>query len=235
LIKRVDPLCKIMQLFLIFEELDIMLIYAVADIHGKPERLSYIRKTIADRSPDVLVAAGDITGYIHPFPTIKALNGMPIPVIAVRGNTDLPVVEKLFERHPNLYHAHLNHIPIRERIFTGISGTVPVPFRSRVRLREKRTLNEAAPLVDKTSILVVHPPPWGILDGVLGKFHAGSKGVLRLLNESEPALCICGHIHEMPGTQMYKTTLVVNCSMGRGGGGVMIELGGDGRAHCEFV
>ena len=235
MIKRVDPLYKIVQLFLIFEELDIMLIYAVADIHGKPERLSLIRKTIADCSPDALITAGDITGYIHPFPTIEALNSMSVPVIAVRGNTDLPIVERLFDRYPNIYHAHINKISIKERIFTGISGTVPVPFRSRLRLREKRILEETASLMDKTSILIVHPPPWGILDGVLGKFHAGSKGVLRLLNATEPSLCICGHIHEMPGAELYKTTMVVNCSMGRSGGGVMIELGKDGTVHCEFV
>jgi len=192
-----------------------MLIYAVADIHGKPERLSYIRKKIKDVSPDVLVAAGDITGYIRPFPTIEALSNMPIPVIAVRGNTDLPVVEKLFERCTNISHAHLNKISVHERVFTGLSGTVPVPFRSRVRLRERKILDMAASLMDKTSVLTVHPPPWGILDGVFGKFHAGSKGILRIIEEAEPALCICGHIHEMPGTQLYKETLVVNCSVGR--------------------
>lgn len=212
-----------------------MLIYAVADIHGKPERLSFIRKKISDTSPDVLVAAGDITGYIRPFPTVEALNNMPIPVIAVRGNTDLPVVEKLFDRYPNIFHAHVNNITIKERVFTGISGTVPVPFRSRIRFMERRILEETAVLLDANSVLVVHPPPWGILDGVFGKFHAGSKGVLRLLQKTEPALCICGHIHEMPGTQVYKKTLVVNCSMGRDGGGALIELKKDGTVHCEFV
>ena len=55
-----------------------MLIYAVADIHGKPERLSLIRKKINDTAPDVLVVAGDITGYIRPVPTIEALNNMPV-------------------------------------------------------------------------------------------------------------------------------------------------------------
>ena len=118
-----------------------MIIYAVADIHGKPERLSYIRKRITDMSPDVLVAAGDITGYIRPFPTIKALNNMPVPVIAVRGNTDLPVVEKLIDGCNNIFHAHVRKVPIQDRMFTGISGTVPVPFRSRIRFRERKILD----------------------------------------------------------------------------------------------
>jgi uncharacterized protein len=212
-----------------------MLIYAVADIHGKKERLSFIRKKIHEASPDVLVVAGDITGYIHPFPIIEALNDMPVPVIAVRGNTDLPVVEKLFDRYPNIFHAHVNKISIEGRAFSGISGTVPVPFRSRTRFMEKRILEDSASLLDINSVLVVHPPPWGILDGVFGKFHAGSKGILRLLGHAEPVLCICGHIHEMPGTRVYKKTLVVNCSMGKDGGGALIELKRDRTVHCEFV
>ena len=212
-----------------------MIIYAVADIHGKSERLSYIQKRIAEMSPDVLVAAGDITGYVRPFPTIKALSNMPIPVIAVRGNTDLPVVEKLFDRYDNIFHAHASKISIQDKVFTGISGTIPVPFRSRVRFREGKILDKTASLLDKQMVLVVHPPPWGILDGVFKKFHAGSKGILRLLKESEPALCICGHIHEMPGAQLYRNTLVVNCSMGKGGGGARIEFKRDRTVHCEFV
>ena len=52
---------------------------------------------------------------------------------------------------------------------------------------------------------------------------------------AEPLLCICGHIHEMPGTEMHRKTLVINCSMGRGGGGALIEISRDGAVHCEFV
>ncbi|MBW2218251.1 MAG: metallophosphoesterase family protein [Deltaproteobacteria bacterium] len=212
-----------------------MLIYAVADIHGKPERLSLIRKKINDTAPDVLVVAGDITGYIRPVPTIEALNNMPVPVIAVRGNTDMPVVEKLFKKYTNISHAHLNKILIKNRWFTGMSGTVPVPFRSRIRLMEKKVLKKAGALLDKRSILIAHPPPWGILDHVFGRFHAGSMGLLKLLKETEPALCICGHIHEAPGSEVFRKTLVVNCSIGRGGAGSLIELREDGTVNVTGI
>jgi Icc-related predicted phosphoesterase len=166
---------------------------------------------------------------------IKALSDMPVPVIAVRGNTDLPVVDRLIDRYPNVSNAHLKKIAVKDRWFIGMGGTVPVPFRSRIRFREKRALQKAGALLNKTSVLVVHPPPWGTLDRVFGKFHAGSKGLLRLLDEAEPALCICGHIHEMPGYEHIGRTLVVNCSIGWRGAGSLIELSEDGAARAETI
>ena len=36
----------------------------------------------------VLVAAGDIANYFNPLPVFQELNSLPVPVLAVRGNTD---------------------------------------------------------------------------------------------------------------------------------------------------
>ncbi len=40
-----------------------MRIYAVADIHGKPEKITLVREKTEDLKPDALVVAGDITNY----------------------------------------------------------------------------------------------------------------------------------------------------------------------------
>jgi Icc-related predicted phosphoesterase len=201
-----------------------MLIYAVSDIHGHPERLSKIGKVVAECAPDVLVVAGDMTSYRGHRRVVSGLNDMGLPVLAVRGNSDLPVVDRLLRAYPRTDSLHLKEKVLKGVPFTGVSGAVPVPFRTRLRWIERRVLQQMGGLVHQDSILVAHPPPWGTLDEVLGGFHAGCRGLEEIVRKRQPSMLICGHIHERPGTARLGKTLVINCNMGRGRAGVMINL-----------
>ena len=77
-----------------------MRIYAVSDIHGKADRLARIRENVAAHKPDVLVVAGDITQYGGHRLVVSRLNDLGLPVLAVRGNSDWPVVDRLLEGFP---------------------------------------------------------------------------------------------------------------------------------------
>lgn len=200
-----------------------MRIYATADIHGRQERLHAIRNAISFHRPDVLVLAGDITNYTRPIPTMDLLNDLPVPVLAVRGNTDPAKIETLIDNYSNITLLHLNEIIMNDTAFVGVSGTIPLPFRSRLCFRENSIIETIRPLIKKHSVLIVHPPPWGILDDAFGKFHAGCKSLRKLVSELQPRIVICGHIHESLGTAYIGETLVVNCSMGKRGTGVIIE------------
>jgi len=138
-----------------------MRIYAVADIHGKPAKIARIRQVILELKPDALVVAGDITGYVNSNAVISQLNHMPAPVLAIRGNTDLEKVDRLLDYYPNTSSLHLREQKINGLKFVGVSGTIPVPFRSRIGWCEKRVINTLAAQVDDTSVLVVHSPPGG--------------------------------------------------------------------------
>ena len=74
-----------------------MRIYAVADIHGRQEKLATIRTNAERFYPDVIVAAGDITNYSNSDEVVRELASLPVTVLAVRGNTDLPKVNRLFD------------------------------------------------------------------------------------------------------------------------------------------
>ena len=204
-----------------------MLIYAVADIHADLKRIEHIRRAVSAYHPDVLVVAGDIISYIQPEKTFTQLNDMSVPVLMVRGNSDPGYIENQFEKFSNLTSLHLNRVTVKSVAFTGISGTVPLPFRNRVRMQEKHLMKRVSPLVDAQTVLVVHPPPWGVLDQVMGRFHSGSKMARELLEKAQPKLLICGHIHEAAGIETIGRTTVVNCSVPKTGRGVMIELGRD--------
>lgn len=92
-----------------------MRIYAVADIHGKSSRLECIQNNVAKHSPNVLVVAGDITSFKGGATVIKELNKLSLPVLAVRGNTDLPKIDGLLNNFSNTICLHL-----KEHMIDGI-------------------------------------------------------------------------------------------------------------------
>ncbi|MBI9091309.1 MAG: metallophosphoesterase [Desulfobacterium sp.] len=200
-----------------------MRIYAVADIHGKEDRLARVETAIERFQPDVAVVAGDITNYVGPSPVISRLGAMGVPVFCIGGNSDLGRVEALLSETPGTTSLHMESILFNSVNFVGISGTIPLPFRSRVCLRENRALKALAPLMTERSILVAHPPPLGTRDRVGGRFHAGSTGLRHLVNQGQPRMVICGHIHEDAGTTTLGQTIVVNCAMNRNLSGALID------------
>ncbi|MBN2282283.1 MAG: metallophosphoesterase family protein [Deltaproteobacteria bacterium] len=212
-----------------------MRIYAVADIHGRAERLRTIGETLNTVNADVLVVAGDITNYTEADRVFSYLNGMPVPVLAVRGNTDLRRTEKLFSKYSNLTSLHLREVAVDGVPIVGIGGTVPVPFSTRLCLREQGVIDEITSRLSRDSVLVVHPPPRGILDEVLGVFHAGCRRIRDVVLTCRPRLLICGHIHERAGIAELGETLVVNCNVGRGGAGAVIDITPGARPKADLL
>jgi uncharacterized protein len=45
---------------------------------------------------------------------------------------------------------------------------------------------------------VVHSPPHGHVDG---DRHLGSEAILRAIEDKQPRLVVCGHIHESAGEE----------------------------------
>jgi len=201
-----------------------MRIYGVADLHARPDRLDQIRRNIYQYRPDVLVIAGDMTSYRHPAAVLEKLKLLPVPVLAVRGNTDLSRMEKLFDAYSNIFSLHLKQIQVSGVNFSGVSGTLPIPFRSRIGLLQKKVMQQASALTDRESVFVTHPPPYGTLDRVMGRFHAGARAVSELIAEKEPRLVLCGHIHEDYGHAVIGRTHVVNCNMAGNRQGVLVDM-----------
>lgn len=212
-----------------------MLIYAVADIHGKPDRLKQIEKNVVRFTPDVLVVAGDIGGYFKPEPAIARLAALSLPVLMVRGNGDRRRIGRLIATAPKIVDLHLHTETIQQLTFAGIGGTVPLPFRSRLAFRERELERRFTPLARQADILVAHPPPYGFVDQVAGRFHAGSQAMARIVRRHQPPLVLCGHIHESAGMVATGPTVVVNCAMDRNGGGALIAMEKGCKPHVQMI
>ena len=200
-----------------------MRIYAVADIHGKSKKIVKIKEIISQKSPDILVIAGDITNYISPRKTFELLKDIIIPIFCIRGNSDFRCVEKLSRNQENT--TLLSHTPVtyQKTQFLGLNGTIPLPFLSKICLRETKCFVLIKHVITPETILVAHPPPRGVCDKVGNKLSAGSFGLKRFIEKYSPLMVLCGHIHEQAGYQFLNNTLVVNSAMNKKFSGAIID------------
>ena len=159
-----------------------------------------------------------------------------MPVLAVRGNTDPRSANRILKDSSNLYNLHLNPMTVNNIRFVGIGGTIPVPFKSRLCLLETRVVKKLKDCcLTPETVLVAHPPPYGILDMVLGRFSAGSNAVFSILKDQPPRLFICGHIHETRGVVTYNVTAVLNFTIGNNSDGSLIEYDGRHTPHVSML
>ena len=82
--------------------------------------------------------------------------------------------------------------------FDGLGAGVPstpVPWSFDLNEREAAAMLEECP---EGGVLVVHSPPKGYLDGPR---HLGSEAILHTIEEKQPRLVVCGHIHESAGQE----------------------------------
>ena len=190
-----------------------MKILAIADIHGSQYRLNIVLKNIEKYSPELVIICGDITQFGPGELAKNFLDQIPTETLAITGNIDTPDVEKAIDE------SRATNIGMKKVVkkgipFIGINETNQDDFKI---LIEKKLLEEK-------SVLVSHKPPYGTQDKIFIGIHGGSKDLREIIDKYKPRLVLCGHIHEDPGFTKIGVTMVVNCSMGKRGEGVIIEL-----------
>ena len=200
-----------------------MKIYAAADIHGNIGKINKIKTVISQHAPDILVIPGDITQYFSPLKFFKQIKDIDIPILGIRGNSDLKRVESLLLEQENT--TLLSHVPFTymDTQFLGLNGTIPLPFHSKICFNETRCLNKLKHNITPETILVVHPPPRGVCDKVGNRFSAGSFQLKKFLEKHPPLMVLCGHIHEQAGYQFFNNIPVVNCAVNNKFSGAIID------------
>lgn len=210
-------------------------IYAVADVHGKSHRIEAVCTNVEAYAPDVLVLAGDITGLFKARGVMEQFAGLCPRVFFVRGNSDRGIIEKRLTAIAGIQSLHNQRYEYKGVLFSGLGGTIPVPFRSRIAFNEKELFQQLPPMDQRPSVFVAHPPPWQVLDEVLGKFHAGCRRLRGHVLRYRPDVLLCGHIHERPGTAVLGQTVVVNCSVGKMGNGAIVDISDAGKTTISLI
>ena len=190
-----------------------MKILAVADIHGSQYRLNLVLKNIERYSPDLVIICGDITQFGTAEIAKNLLDQIPIETLAITGNIDTLDVGRGIDES-SATKIEMKRVVKKGIPFVGVNGIDDNQIKI---IKEKK-------LLDESSVMISHVPPYGTNDKVFLGMHGGSKELRELVDKYKPRLVLCGHIHENPGITKIGKTTIANCSMGKRGEGSLIEI-----------
>ena len=84
-------------------------------------------------------------------------------------------------------------------------------------------------------VVVVHQPPRGAQDTLYNGESSGSISLRRFVEDHQPDLLLCGHIHEAKGVDRLGKTQIVNTgTLGSGGYAVLTRPTPDGPVVAEL-
>jgi Icc-related predicted phosphoesterase len=205
-----------------------MRIACITDLHG---RLAALGRILADAGPvDAVLLGGDITNFGSPIDVdrvIELARAKVSTVLAVAGNCDSAAIDRrLVELGVSLHGRGVLLGPIG---FYGLSATPPWK-KGMYQLTEDdlaAALEAGHAQVCQAAqhVLLAHVPPHKTrLDRTLFWSHAGSTALRAFIEQAQPALVLCGHIHEARGTDRLGATAAVNCGYGARGAYVIAEV-----------
>jgi Icc-related predicted phosphoesterase len=173
-----------------------MRILACSDLHRDIEGARALVERAADA--DALAVVGDLaTMHRGLDEMVDALRPVECPVLLVPGNNETD--DALREACAGLDGATVLHgeaTTLAGITFFGLGGGIPVtPWDWSFDLDE----DEAELLLSGLpagAVLLVHSPPKGHVDRGLG-----SAAILRAIEEKQPRLVLCGHVHDCWGQE----------------------------------
>ena len=172
---------------------------------------------------DVVIGAGDFASVHEGLEeTIDALAAIEAPTVLVPGNNE--TADALRAAAAGWGAATVLHgegTTIAGAEFFGLGAGIPVtPWEWSFDLDDSEAAELLAPCPEG-AILVLHSPPRGHCDASADGTSFGSPALLRAIEEKQPRLAVCGHIHESWGcTSQVGATPIRNL----GPSGTWIEL-----------
>lgn len=211
----------------------------VGDVHGST--------AVFERIPGVagaeaLIISGDLTnrgGVAQGLPVLEAALRANARVLAQVGNMDEPSLGRhLSAAGMNIHRRALLLAP--GLALMGVGWSAPTPFGTPSEASEDElaawlmeTHDAARALAgpakaDGTSgrvLAVIHNAPHGSgLDALPGGQSVGSHAVRAFLDDAQPDICICGHIHEARGEAFLGRCHTLNPGLLSDGGFVRVSL-----------
>jgi Icc-related predicted phosphoesterase len=217
-----------------------MKILAVSDIHGKYMKImEYLKKNAVD----LIILTGDITDFGPSELGEEILNEISsfnIPVLAIPGNCD-PV-----NLHGNIDNSkainiHGRSVTIKNIGICGFGGSNPTPFNTPLEFDEIEIYDQVHRVMEgikdhKVTLLVTHAPPLNTKTDLLPSGdHVGSESIRKVIEEFQPILNVCGHIHESRAMDEIGKTKVVNPGMLAQGYVCMINIDDSDEKNIKVV
>lgn len=206
-----------------------MKILAVSDLHGNIKPLiNYLKYN----KVDLVIIAGDIT-HFGPAELgedlLNEISSFQVPVLVIPGNCD---PESIYVNMDNsqAMNIHARNLIIKNIGICGFGGSNPTPFDTPLEFEEVQIYDEAKKALEgikeqEITLFITHAPPYGTKTDLLPSgAHVGSKSLRKIIEELQPTVNICGHIHEARGTDKIGDTQIVNSGELSEGYGCLIKI-----------
>jgi hypothetical protein len=135
-----------------------------------------------------------------------------VPALSIPGNCDSKRVLQVLDKYGVNLHEKCQTID--NVVFAGLGGSNITPFKTPFELTEAEIQEELAALTPSATdnwVLVTHAPPHGTkLDEIESGTHVGSKSIRRYVEQKQPSVLTCAHVHEARGIEKLGRTIMVN-------------------------
>lgn len=165
---------------------------------------------------DAILVCGDVTHFGDAAQAGQLLKPLAdnSPTLFIPGNCD-PEVLTTISILKGAVNLHGRCRIVHEAAFLGVGGSSPTPFHSNLELTDAQIRDVAAAAftqLDRDAfIFLSHSPPVDTLVDVTNRgVHAGSSALRRFIEERQPVLVACGHVHEARGVDRIGRSIILN-------------------------
>jgi Icc-related predicted phosphoesterase len=199
-----------------------MNIVAISDIHSTYNTLEKILQK--EKNADLVLIVGDISTHgtaaeIRIAMEKTLAHGKQI--LAVAGNMDVPESDNELLRMGISLNAR--GVQIGDVGFFGVSAAPLSPLHTPYELTEEeiaRRIESGFAMIRDApvKIFVPHSPPYQTkLDRIFLGTHVGSRSIRIWIDQHQPDIVVCGHIHEARGQDTLGKTKMINCGAAQRG------------------
>lgn len=187
-----------------------MRILAFSDLHHARARAADLVAASADA--DLVIGAGDFCNMRQDLAgAMGLLSGIAAPMVVVPGNAE-SAGELRAAAPEGVTVLHGEGATIGGLSFFGLGYGVPeTPFGAWSCDLDEAGAADMLAACDAADILITHSPPKGVADVTSGGASVGSTAIREAILRIQPALALCGHIHDSWGAEgRIGATRVVN-------------------------
>jgi Icc-related predicted phosphoesterase len=215
-----------------------MNLLCLTDIHNRLQPFGRILEDAG--SADLVLLGGDLTNFGEPEDAehlVHLAQSKNSPVVAVAGNCDSAAIDRrLVELGVSVA---ASGMIIGGVGIHGISAAPPwLPHMyhfTEDRLAADLKAGHSQIQNARRHVVLSHVPPMGCkLDRTHFFQHAGSSALREFIEAKQPALVVCGHIHEARGVEAIGAATIVNCGAAAAGYYAMAELDDHGRVKVDL-
>ena len=198
-----------------------MRVLAFSDVHRDLSACAALVKRSGEA--DLVIGAGDFASVHEGLEeTIAALREIETPTVVVPGNNETEgALREACGEWPAATVLHGQSEKVAGIDVYGLGAGIPVtPWDWSFDLDEEEAASQLQ-AAQEGGLMVLHSPPHGHCDASSQGDHLGSQAILEAIEQKQPQVAVCGHIHESWGAEStIGETLVFNL----GPAGRVIEI-----------